>query len=222
MKLVRTAIVGGVFACTAALADVSYVSQSRSVTASVYGASNQSDQSTGLGAFNRSLSGETFLGDGNYRSFGSATVASLLTPRSIDWSLGIVGVDEYPTFGVGGGGGMGSIDVQFTVAAPMRFDFIADIRTQTTGPNYTRTLFASLRGTPGTVFQTAPMLTGTQSFGGTLAPGNYHLLVSHDFAYGGTGSGSGSSDLYVNLTVPTPAGCAVLALGALAARRRRG
>lgn len=204
-----------------ARSEVTYVSQLRSLSTSAYGALDRQDQSVALGVFNTALISEAFVGPELARSAGSAALLSSLTSQRMELSLEILGDDQYNNFGVGGGGGSGLMDVVFHVASPTPFDFSAEIQTRATTPNFLRSLSGSLTGPFGTVFQLQPLLAGVQRFGGTLDQGDYHLLLSHSFSYGGFGVGDGASNLAVVFTVPSPAGCAALLLGLAGVRRRR-
>lgn len=201
-------------------ADVVYLTQSRTLDTTAYNAAPQHSESIATGDFESSLVSESFFNQSRI-SAGRARVYSSLTARSIDYTLNISGDDSYGDFGVGGGGGTGVLDVTFSVAAPQRYDFIAVFTHDSNTGWFNQLVTGSLTGSSGTVFTLQSSLIGTQRYSGVLAAGDYHLRISRNFVVGGQGQGQASAGLSVNLTVPAPASLSTLAVGLLAARRRR-
>lgn len=201
-------------------ADVVYLTQSRTLDTTAYNAAPQHSESIATGVFESSLVSESFVGQSRI-SAGRARVYSSLTARSIDYTLSLSGDDSYSNGGVGGGGGTGVLDVTFSVVAPQRYDFVAILNFDSNSPWYSHTVSGSLTGSSGAVFALQTALVGTQRFSGILAAGDYHLRISRDLLVGGFATGQAGANLSVNLTVPAPASLSTLAVGLLAARRRR-
>lgn len=201
-------------------AQLSYVSQSRSVYAQVGVAGGAQDVHTvsapDFGVFNQTASSSVGL---PYPGSSSATQVSSLLPTGIDIATSFASARPAAA-GTGSARMESTLDVLFSVDQPTTFTLsglmpaseaasipqIADLRTiQLTGPGVSIDLVG-----PGAFSQT-----------GSFSVGQYHLLIDGDVKDNQLHFHTGSQNFNVSLVIPEPVSMTALCAGALILIRRR-
>lgn len=156
-------------------------------------------------------------------STGSASQFSLLDPSQIRMRGAVEGRNEYSGGGSGGGFGVSSLDVSFSIDSSMPFTLSGTFAFPISSPwnNYR----IRLSGPTGVLvnynLSTNPTTLPFNSTG-TLTAGDHRLEIFYIGGYQGTVIGSGSATFDIALAIPAPAGVAAFAgAAALGSRRRR-
>ena len=182
----------------AASADITYISQSRSVYAVASdigaGASGNSDgkAATDFGPFDATVSAQTTTG-----CSASASQSSRLFARAITFSGSASATDtDCQNTGSGASSGTSTVDITFSVSAPTAYQMAFTV----TG-NYLGAAGTLTNSSGDRIFMGSPA-NNTFTSSGTLPPDTYHFVATVPASMPGFGCGSTAATFTGSLEVP--------------------
>jgi hypothetical protein len=203
-----------------AFAQLNYVSQTRSVTATAgFIDAPHVSSAAGFGVFDQTLDITGPNPDDQPASNGFASQHSELLPGGISMNGRLGGTDNYRFGGFGEGSGYSLLDVSFSVAQPTSFHLSAS---ESRNPGAATEWAVMLKQGSNALFdwRAQPFSSISITIDGTLEPGNYSIYSAWYDGWLGTGTGTRFSDYSMAFSVPEPCTFGLLGLGMLTMRRR--
>ena len=191
-------------------ADVTYVAQSRSVSAQAFDvgpSSANTASSPDFTPFAGTVSASAPVPEQSAACTAGASQISRLYPSGIAFSGSAGGADTDPdNDGSGYGSGLSVVDVTFTVSAATPFAFtLSGFDYQVSNPSFAGVdISAALTASNGATVFSGSLYFSTTPYtaSGTLAPGTYHFVAQLSAGGGGTGTSSASGSFSGALQIP--------------------